>query len=270
MRILRPYASVEPISFPLWDITGGDFNTTESLAAGDLMVNVDGAGWVNVTTLPSNVSGQVQWTPDAAEMTGKSIRLRLRDQTTPATFTAQMLIIETYGHASALHPNLGIAGGGSAPTAAAIRAEIDANSTQLSAIRAKTDGLPSDPADASVIAGSFASVSATLATIAGYLDTEVAAILSAVDTEVAAIKAKTDQLTFTAANQVDASVQSVIDAARRTIAVEVLLTNAAARGHRILIDGTDLVVTDTNGVTELSRQPFTRLPTPANPMASVG
>ena len=32
----------------------------------------------------------------------------------------------------------------------------------------------------------------TLSTIAGYIDTEVAAILAAVDTEIAAIKAKTD------------------------------------------------------------------------------
>jgi hypothetical protein len=45
-------------------------------------------------------------------------------------------------------------------------------------------------------------------TIAGYLDTEVAAILAAVDTEVAAVKAKTDQLTFTVANQVDANALS--------------------------------------------------------------
>ena len=50
---------------------------------------------------------------------------------------------------------------------------------------------------------------ATLATIGGYLDTEVAAILAAVDTEVAAIKAKTDSLTFTVAGEIDANVQSI-------------------------------------------------------------
>jgi hypothetical protein len=50
---------------------------------------------------------------------------------------------------------------------------------------------------------------ATLATIGGYLDTEVAAILAAVDTEVAAIKAKTDSLTFTVAGEVDSNVQSI-------------------------------------------------------------
>lgn len=55
--------------------------------------------------------------------------------------------------------------------------------TEVAAIKAKTDNLPSDPADASDIAASFSSVAATLATIAGYIDTEVAAI-----------KAKTDNL----------------------------------------------------------------------------
>jgi hypothetical protein len=54
---------------------------------------------------------------------------------------------------------------------------------------------------------------ANLATVAGFIDTEVASILAAVDTEVAAIKAKTDQLVFTVANQVDANLQSVNDTA---------------------------------------------------------
>jgi hypothetical protein len=48
--------------------------------------------------------------------------------------------------------------GGSAPTVEDIRTEIDTNSTQLAAIKAKTDNLPSDPADASDIVASFASV----------------------------------------------------------------------------------------------------------------
>lgn len=55
--------------------------------------------------------------------------------------------------------------------------------TEVAAIKTKTDGLPSDPADASDIAASFSTVNATLSTIAGYIDTEVAAI-----------KAKTDNL----------------------------------------------------------------------------
>ena len=108
--------------------------------------------------------------------------------------------------------------------------------TEVAAIKAKTDNLPSDPADASDIAASFTSVSNTLTTIAGYLDTEIAAIkaktdnlpadpadqseilgyynaLAAtlttltgyVDTEIAAIKAKTDNLPSDPADASDVS-----------------------------------------------------------------
>jgi hypothetical protein len=84
--------------------------------------------------------------------------------------------------------------GGSGASVTDIRIEMDTNSTKLAAIDAKTTNLPADPADASDIAASFSSLSSTLTTIAGYIDTEVAAILAAVDTEVGAIKAKTDNL----------------------------------------------------------------------------
>lgn len=116
--------------------------------------------------------------------------------------------------------------------------------TEVAAIKAKTDNLPSDPADASDIAASFSTVNSTLSTISGYIDTEVAAIkaktdnlpgdpadasdiatafsavsatlttiASYIDTEVAAIKAKTDQLAFTTANRVDAQVFGIENAA---------------------------------------------------------
>ena len=55
--------------------------------------------------------------------------------------------------------------------------------TDVAAIKAKTDNLPADPADASDVAAAFSTVNSTLATLAAY-----------VDTEVAAIKAKTDNL----------------------------------------------------------------------------
>lgn len=58
------------------------------------------------------------------------------------------------------------------------------------------------------IGGAVASQS-SVNTIDDFLDTEIAAILAAVDTEVSDIKAKTDQLTFTKANEVDANVQSI-------------------------------------------------------------
>lgn len=97
--------------------------------------------------------------------------------------------------------------------------------TEVSAIKAKTDNLPSDPADASDIAASFTTVNGKLDTIDDFLDTEIAAIKAKtdnlpsdpadasdiatlfttvngkldtiddfLDTEIAAIKAKTDNL----------------------------------------------------------------------------
>lgn len=53
--------------------------------------------------------------------------------------------------------------------------------TEIAAIKAKTDNLPSDPADASDIATAFGSVNSSLSTIAGYIDTEVGAIKNVTD-----------------------------------------------------------------------------------------
>jgi len=50
--------------------------------------------------------------------------------------------------------------------------------SNLGAIKNKTDNLPTDPADASDIAAAFGTVNGTLATIAGYLDTEITLILA--------------------------------------------------------------------------------------------
>lgn len=74
------------------------------------------------------------------------------------------------------------------------------NATNISAIKTKTDALPSDPADASDVAAAVAAVSAKIDTVDDFLDTEIAAI-----------KAKTDSLTFTVAGVVDANIQRVND-----------------------------------------------------------
>ncbi len=100
--------------------------------------------------------------------------------------------------------------GGAAPTAAAIRAEMDSNSTRLAAVQAKTDNLPAAfPANFATLAinasghvsrvtlvdttttltihpayptvgdiQSGLATAAALATVAGYIDTEVAASLA--------------------------------------------------------------------------------------------
>jgi hypothetical protein len=66
----------------------------------------------------------------------------------------------------------------------AIITQVDANETKIDAVKAKTDNLPSDPADQSAVeaaitaATSPLATAANLATVAGYLDTEIADILA--------------------------------------------------------------------------------------------
>lgn len=105
-----------------------------------------------------------------------------------------------------IQTQIGAAGAGltavaSAANLATLTAYVD---TEVAAIKAKTDNLPTDPADASDVASS-------LATITSYIDTEVASILAAVDTEVAAIKTVTDALPDAGAlTTISSSVASIL------------------------------------------------------------
>ena len=97
----------------------------------------------------------------------------------------------------------------SGPTAAQIRQELDNNSTQLSAIKSKTDALPSDPADQSLLEAAIAGVTVPSAsTVAAAVRSELSVELGRVDAavssratsanipsaDISAIKSKTDNL----------------------------------------------------------------------------
>lgn len=106
-------------------------------------------------------------------------------------------------------------------TAAALATLDDFVDTEVAAIKAKTDNLPADPADASDIAASFATVNATLATlatqallttVAGYLDTEIAAIKARTDLIPASPAAVGSAMTLNAAG-VDLILDDVVDGA---------------------------------------------------------
>lgn len=75
---------------------------------------------------------------------------------------------------------LGIAGSGTTPADPTVGI-MDTIRDAVLAVKASTDNLPADPADASDIAASFSTVNGTLATISGYIDTEVAAIKAKTD-----------------------------------------------------------------------------------------
>lgn len=133
---------------------------------------------------------QAETNADALLFTGKSSTANISVvaqyiHTTPNRFSS--LVIDAAGLADATAVKVGPSGAATAQTAGDITAQLvvidDYVDTEIAAIKAKTDNLPADPADASDIAAAFSTVNGTLATIAGY-----------VDTEVAAIKAKTDNL----------------------------------------------------------------------------
>lgn len=262
-QLYRPYSSTEAVSFALPDMTGADFNTATALASGDVQISKDGAAFANVTNLPSNSSGQVVWTPAAGELTAKSIRLRVRDQTSPAEFPAMLFVIETYGHASAMHPNLGWLTGDAharlgAPVGASISADITDARSRLPA------ALVGGRMDANV--GAMANNVLTAAAIA---DNAITAAKLAADAITAAKIADgaIDAATL-AANTITAA--KLASDARQAIAQEVLLALVMGRGNKVEIVGSDIVLKDTDGTTVISTQPFTRLPSTANPIATVG
>ncbi len=99
-----------------------------------------------------------------------------------------------------------------------IRDAVITVDTVVDAIKAKTDNIPSDPADASDISSAFGTVNSTLATIAGYIDTEVSAI-----------KAKTDNL--------PASPASTSDVTSATSGLATASALATVEGKIDVIDG---------------------------------
>lgn len=101
-------------------------------------------------------------------------------------------------------------------SAAAIPLEFDLVvdvSGDIAAIKAKTDNLPVDPADASDIATEFAAVRAKTDTLpADPADaSDITGQFTTVNSLVSAVKATTDQIRFTVANQIDSNIQYVND-----------------------------------------------------------
>jgi hypothetical protein len=135
------------------------------------------------------------------------------DTATVATWTTTPTGTITY-KVFASAPGEGVAQTGDAY--AIVNSGTHGNSALKTLIDAIEAALPSDPADASVIAGLIAALEAKVDTIDDLLDSEIAAILAAVDTEiaaltvsVAAIKAKTDPMTYTATNYLQSDVKKI-------------------------------------------------------------
>jgi len=86
-----------------------NFQANPTLVAGDVQISIDGGTFNNLTTLPSAVpaaGNQVKIPLSAAEVTGKVMSIHFIDAA-GAEWDDLEINIETYGHASSLHPNIG-------------------------------------------------------------------------------------------------------------------------------------------------------------------
>lgn len=111
--------------------------------------------------------------------------------------------------------------------------ELAAVKTVVDAIQAKTDNLPSDPADASVVAGLIAAAEAKIDIIDDFLDTEIAAILTDTSTTIDDLVDDLEaRLTQALADKLAAHALSiltlVVDAGSTTTAVVFKTVNGAA------------------------------------------
>ena len=159
---LRQYGVATTMYFPLIDKGATDLESTPvTIASGDCKISKDGGAFANTTTASfSHVAGGIYSIPlTATEMQAKQIVIKVVDQTATKEWEDQVIIITTCNHASAEIPTV-------SPTAADVRSAVglasanldtqltaidDYLDTEVAAIKAKTDNLPADPADASDI-----------------------------------------------------------------------------------------------------------------------
>jgi hypothetical protein len=139
----------------------------------------------------------------------------------------------------------------------------------IAAIKAKTDNLPTDPADASDIAGSFTTVNTKLDTIDDFLDTEVAAIKAKTDTLPASPAAVGSAMTLTSAER-DATATAFFKLDWTTITGEAarsLLNAARFLRNRWRIVGGTLTVYKEDDAASAWTAPVTQ--TAGNPVSEI-
>lgn len=179
-----------------------DATDTNTFGSGEINVHMSGALPIKVkfVVLPNYI---FDWFIDDSGAVNVNTASFTAGSLTAAAFAANAI------NAAKLDPDVATELQNGLATAAAlatVSGKIDTIDdfldTEIAAIKAKTDNLPSDPADASDIASSFSTVNTKLDTIDDFLDTEVAAI-----------KAKTDNLP---SDPADASVVAGLIAAVET------------------------------------------------------
>ena len=110
---LRKYGVAAQIDgIPLITRGAVDYKANPTLAPGDVTISKDGGAFGNIegagvfadfVAVAPAAGTSVQVKPDAAALVCKSLVVRFIDQTAPKEWEDQEIIIETFGHASALY-----------------------------------------------------------------------------------------------------------------------------------------------------------------------
>lgn len=106
----RRYATISKVYIALCPSGTTNISTNPTLAAGDVQVSKDGGAFANLTTLPAvtpAAGGSVEVTFSAAELTCSRLVVRFIDQTATKEWEDMMFTVDTYGHTSAEHPQIG-------------------------------------------------------------------------------------------------------------------------------------------------------------------
>jgi len=103
IKLLREYGVGTIIDFALFDPPGANLIATAVHAAGDTKISIDGASENPTINGFVNVDQGYRIALDAAEVTGKSMRIPIVDQDPSKVWLDDFILIETYGHALAMH-----------------------------------------------------------------------------------------------------------------------------------------------------------------------
>lgn len=103
VKFLRKYGETGVVNFPLFEVDGVDFRVDAVYAAGDIKVSKDEGAEANTTNGFTDEGTGYALTLTATELTAKRIVLYLVDQTATKVWLDDYVIVETYGHADAMH-----------------------------------------------------------------------------------------------------------------------------------------------------------------------
>lgn len=136
--LLRKYGASGIVVFPVLSVSGATFASGVTFAASDVRVSKDEAAFANATGTPTHVEGGVwKWAYTASQATCKRLTIKVKDQTASRAFEPVVILVETYGNASAQHKyDLGATG--SKTGYALVTGQHDSIGTRVWATTART------------------------------------------------------------------------------------------------------------------------------------